>query len=307
MADANEVEKVVVKDAQDQILGAPNPGETANGVVTNKTNPNEKPAGWDEQHNPETAEQKAAKEKLAAEAKAKEEADKAKTDEDKAAEEAAKKAEEDKEKWDGKEYITLEDPNGQAAIDLLKEKGVSPTEANAIFQAAIESGKLEDVKWDELEAKVGKSHAQLIRTGVENFYNNKYKVQQAEVIELKKIVGGDANWTKISTWAKAAEKVDAGIATKVAGIRKALDIGGYAAEIGVKELKALYEADPKNGGLGQNKVLEGERVDTSQGTPLGREEYLELTKKAHARSRGPEPGELASLNARRVAGQKLGK
>jgi len=54
-----------------------------------------------------------------------------------------------KEGWQ-KEYVKVENPDAQAAIDLMNEAGVSPIEANAIFEKAIKSKDLNDIDWATL-------------------------------------------------------------------------------------------------------------------------------------------------------------
>jgi len=116
-------------------------------------------------------------------------------------------------------------------------------------------------------------------------------------------MGGEANWVKVKDWAQAKEKVDPSYAKKVSEYRKMIDTGGFSAESAGKALKADYEADPKNGGLGQAAITRGQTViDTSAGAPLSREDYNKELHKAHRRN-APD-ADLQALHNRRRAGMQ---
>jgi hypothetical protein len=243
------------------------------------------------------------------EALAKEEADK------KAAEDAAKKADEeaakvktddDDGKWKEEEWVAVGNEHADAAIELMKEAGVKPVEGNEIFKDAIASGDLSKVKWDVLEARIGAAKAKLVRAGVESYFNSEYKAQQEIVGYAHDKVGGEEGWTKIQTWAKKAEKSDAKFASDLNEYRKALKVGGFAARAAVDAIKAAYEADPKNGSIG-NKPLERGKVDPTpkvEGEPLNRLQFFREMEKAGG-DRAPKHV-VEALRARRQAGVKLG-
>ncbi|MEX0583911.1 MAG: hypothetical protein WD185_09595 [Sneathiella sp.] len=202
------------------------------------------------------------------------------------------------------EYVTLDDPSGQAVINLLKEANVTPTEANAIFAKAIASGDLADVDWATLEAKVGKDKALLAKNGVESYYNNKFAVARATIAKTYEIMGGEENWGKVRTWAQTAEKTDAAVKQKIDGIRKMIDLGGYSAEAGATELKRMYEAAPGNSGLGTAKITTGDTVVSVTGGPLSRTDYMTAMHAANnAQAKAPV---FEALRARRRAGMAAG-
>lgn len=233
-----------------------------------------------------------AAEKAAAEAKTLADA-KAITD----AAEAAKATE--REGWQ-KEYVTIDNPDAQAAIDIMNKAGVSPVEANAIFAKAIESGNLADVDWATLEAKTDAATARLVKNGIEKYHNDVVSVQNKTVAEVHGIMGSEANWITVRAWAQAQEKTDPTFKAKVADYRKALDTGGFAAKAAAQALKADYEAHPDNGGLGQQRITRGDTAASGEAAPLSRADYLDAVKAAE-RNRA-SPAAMEALHNRRRAG-----
>ena len=235
--------------------------------------------------------------------------DAAKAAEAKAAEEAAKAKEQEQqdEPDDGSpiEYVELQDPTGNAVIGLLKEAGVAAVEANAIFEDALKSGDYKKIKWDLLKSRLGDAKFVLAKQGIEQFYENTYKKNIATRDEAYSIVGGEENWKKVAAWVGRVEKADPARKAEFDEIRAGINAGGRMAKHAITDLKTMYEADPKNNGLGTAKVVHGERrpMDTS-GQPLGRAEYLKLVKEAHEK-RAPQSVH-ADLQARRRAGRAAG-
>ncbi len=90
-------------------------------------------------------------------------------------------------------------------------------------------------------------------------------------------------------------------------IRKAIDLGGYAAEAAVGELKRMYEASPTNKGLGTGKPVQGSTAAPAvDGSALSRADYMrERHKLAEAGALDTDP-RVGALYARRQAGRKSG-
>jgi DNA polymerase III gamma/tau subunit len=243
------------------------------------------------------------KEKEEAEAKVKTET------EAKAAEEAAKKkAEEEaksKEEW-SKEWLTTGNAHADAAISIMKEAGMKPVEGNEVFEEAIKAGDLSKVKWELLDARLGKDKAFLVRTGIENYFNTEYTAQQEVVKYAHEKVGGEAGWDKVKDWAQKVEKTDAAFKRNLDEWRGGLKLGGFAARAAVDAIKAAYEADPKNGSLTATKHERGTVTPTGN-TPvegLSRRGYTDELEKAGG-DRAPKAVQEA-LWARRQAGMKAG-
>ena len=218
--------------------------------------------------------------------------------------EAKRVADEAAAKDDG-EYVSFEDPSGQAVINLLKEAKVSRAEADAIFKEGIVGKDPSKINWQLLEEKLGKDKAALAKVGIEQFYQNQIVKTDETVAAVHKTVGGKENWEVLRTWVAKVEVADPTQKTKFDDIRRGIAAGGYLAELAAKDLKAQYDADPTTNGLGTAKVLSGDKpADTSQGTPLTRGEYYKLRQEYE--KRGAKQAELSALFARRRAGQAAG-
>lgn len=204
-----------------------------------------------------------------------------------------------------KSYATMTDsPAATAAIDLLKEAGVGPNEANGFFAKALASGDLKDIDVAGLEAKLGKAKATLVMTGVTAHYNAVAQKGAETVAQVHAIFGGEQNWTAVKTWAQASEKTDPALKSKIDDIRGMIDEGGYRAEAGSRELLRLYNAAPATKGLGTAKLAVGDSTGTVVGTHLTRTDYITELKAAH--DRGAKPVEIQAIDARRRAGKAAG-
>ena len=258
----------------------------------------------------------AAAAKLAAEAAKPKSAQQA--EDEKAIEEAKLKEDESKPKEEEKAEETTEDESWQeawvrtgnadadAAIELMEAAGMKPVEGNEIFKDALETGDLSKVRWDLLEARLGKAQARLVRTGVEAYNETEYKEQLAIRNEAFELVGGEENWSKVQKWAEASSKKDAKFASTRKEWQKALTVGGFAARAAVKAIKEAYEADPKNNSLGNTAPVRGVASPAAkvEGAPLSRRAYFEEMQKAGG-DRAPQ-SVRDNLRARRLAGQQAG-
>jgi hypothetical protein len=271
-------------------------GQTTAGapVPPPKDSGNAKPPGWDEQHGDPAA-------KEAAPAPKQPEAGKDTPAQEKAPDEAPKPKEPG---GPLKDYVTLDNPHGQAAIEVLKESGVDPNEAESFFAKAIKTGDLADVDWASLEARVGKSKALLIKTGVENFHGAEKAKVDATVTTVHEIFNGAENWDKVRTWAHGKEKADAGFKKQVEDIRELLDMGGAKAAAGARELLRLYNSDSGTKGLQNGRLVVGDATGTVIGAPLSRADYIAELKKAH--NTGASQTVIAQIDARRRAGKAQG-
>lgn len=207
------------------------------------------------------AREKAAREAAEAAAKKVEEA---------AAAEAAKKAAEAE--WDG-QWVEMPDPSAQAVVNLLKAEGVTAREAQMIFKDAMDTHDPSKVKWDVVEEKLGKDKAALARAGVTDYYNRQTQAKN-EVRDLVfKTVGGQDNYEKINKWVIAQETADSKNVKLFDSIRKGFDAGGRVAELAAKELVSMYEADPKNNGLGTTKITAGTTAPASNAQAISKADF----------------------------------
>lgn len=73
-------------------------------------------------------------------------------------------AKEDDKKAPTGQFIKIGDPAADAAIEVLKESGVTPQEAQEFFAKAMQSGNLADIDWNTIEAKLGSAKTYLVKT-----------------------------------------------------------------------------------------------------------------------------------------------
>lgn len=207
------------------------------------------------------------------------------------------------EEWKN-EYVTLDHPAAQAAIDVLKENNVSPVEANDIFKDAIEKKDISLVKWADLEKKIGPAKTALVKAGITQFDNEVVSKVKATVTAAYEIVGSEQNWETIKTWAQATEKTDAAFAGKIAEYRKAIELGGWAAQQAVTALKNDYNAAPGNKGLGVTKLVQGGKAVPAGLQTISKADYLKEMKALH--DRNAPSNEIATLRQRRLASRSAG-
>lgn len=208
------------------------------------------------------------------------------------------------EKPDIGNYISMDDPAAQGAIDVLKEAGVHVKDADKFFAKAVKSGDLNDVDWAGIEAAVGKAKAFLIQSGVTTYYNNLQAQVHATVKQTHDIFGGAQNFDTVKAWAQAKEKGDEGFKGQVDAIRDLLNEGGAKAAAGARELLRLYNSDGGTKGLDAVKLVTGDTTGKVIGVPLTRADYITELKAAHDRRASPQ--ELAAIDARRKAGMAAG-
>lgn len=207
---------------------------------------------------------------------------------------------------DGKiEYLELKDPTGNAVIELLKEAGVKAVEANLIFEEAYKTGDPTKIKWDVLKSRLGDAKFVLAQQGIEAFYNTTYKKNAESTATAYEIVGGEDNWKKVVAWVKRTEAANPKLKADFDEIRAGIDAGGRLLKHSVTDLKAMYEADAKNNGLGVGKVVKGSSVPGPLGgTAMSRGDYLTAMKEAM--DKRASPAVIANLRARRAAGRQQG-
>lgn len=207
--------------------------------------------------------------------------------------------------WDG-EYTKFDDESADSVVDLLKEAGVGGREAQLIFAKALETDNVDDVKWDVIKEKLGPAKAKLAEVAIRDYYSRVYSKHVATTNAAYEAVGGKENWEKVAKWSRTAQARDPSLKGQFDEIRAGINHGGKLAAFAVSELKALYEADTKNKGLGNSKVTRGDSgVDEgANGAPMSKREYHAAIKKAHADR--ASPAEIASIRARRQAGAKRG-
>ena len=233
------------------------------------------------------------------------EADKAKVAEAEAAALEAKKAEEAPEepKVDPAkiiaeaEYVKYNDPAADAAVEMLREKGIDAKESAAWFAPVLESGDINKMDIAAMEAKLGKNQAQLVATAVKDYYTRQLQSIQTTTKAVAEVLGGEDAMKKVQAWV-GTMKADHARAKEVADLVAMMDRGEYSAKIAAKELRALFEGDPSNKSLSLKQVS-GDGVERNNAqSALTRAEYLKEMKVAQAANNTARIAELRSIRAR---------
>lgn len=297
-------EQVVVDKSNEQALGAPD------GVLNRDISDGHSNKGPDAPPEPsnqppakvETAEEKAATAKAeadaaaktAADALAKEAADKAEADAKAAEIEESKKA-----------YPTYGDETADAVIDMLKESNVTPAEADEIFRSAVEAGSLEGIDWTKLAEKTGAAKANLIKTGVTDYYNRINEGVKSVVDAVISVAGSKENFAVVAKWAQAKEAAEPAFSKELDSYRKMLDSNNpTTAKLAADALLKAYNADPKNSSLDVRRV-DGDKPPADNGfVPLSRADYIKELHVAQSKNDGEA---VKALNARRLQSVRLGK
>jgi len=248
---------------------------------------------------PPTAEEKAALEKVeaeAAEAKAKTDAaEKAKAD--KTAEDEKDKTPLDTETWGSTGH-----EGADAALGLLQNAGVTPEEAKAMLFDAVSEGDLSKVDWKAVEAKIGADKTKLVKIGAEGFLRDTATRNTQIIKDISVVAGSEENWKTVAAWAKTNLDGD-----QLAEWRGMIDVGGAQARFAAGEIVAAFNADTNNSTLdtsGGNPEEKGDNTPGKTGEAVDRKEYAEKMAKLYQRGRVPTAGEIETLNAARARGRK---
>lgn len=198
------------------------------------------------------------------------------------------------------EYPDYGDTNANAVVELLKEAKVTAEEAHALFATAVDTGDFSTVDHAKLVEKLGKAKADLVLLGVQSYYNVTTAKVQATVTAVHNEVGGEANYKKILTWARAKANTDKAFAEQASELNKMFDLGKTSAVIAGRELAKLYEKDAGNSSLVRKQITGDGAVTTSGsgGEYISRNDYLEKVKVAQAKG---DTHEVARLRAQRTA------
>jgi hypothetical protein len=205
------------------------------------------------------------------------------------------------------EWVYEGHPAADAALDLMKESGLTQIDVKAIFGVAVKSRNLADVDTKTLVSKLGQTKANLVMAGITQFYNESTAHANGIKTMVHELAGGDKAWAQVAKWAQGREKADTNFAKTLKETRGLIEKGGHAAKLAAQDLIAQYNADPATKGLqnGQLVTKTGATVGQGQNAPMGRQEFLTAMKTEHNKSR-PDPRVINALRARRDAGRKAG-
>jgi len=257
------------------------------------------------------AAEKAKAEELAKEtpeAKAEREASEAKAAaEAKAAEDAKKKEAGDV------EWMTTDNKQFNASLNLMKAAGMKPEEADAIFGEAAQVGDLTKVDRAALVEKVGEDQAELIMAGFTNYVATEGQAILERVTKVHEAVGGTENFAAMSKWARGKAAGDPAFKKQVEDITSMMNSGNdLQADLASKEFLRLYNSDSGNSTITtSNTTVDVTAAKTSpakpSATPITAREFAEKSDYIMRTKRGADQtAALAALSADRAAGRRKG-
>lgn len=166
------------------------------------------------------------------------------------------------------------DDVGDSVLQLLQNSGTTPETAKALLWDAVQAGDATKIDRDALVEAVGKTKANLIMAGMENYVGNIAK-RAAEVTQLvNEAVGGNDNWKAIRDWAK--ENLSENDMLDYADM---IDKGGRKASLAAKDLKEQYEAAGHTFAESTTQVTPSGKPKPEVIEPLSKREYFEALDK----------------------------
>jgi len=193
---------------------------------------------------------------------------------------------------------------GDAVLGLLQNAGVTPEEAKTLLFDAVMAGDMSKVDNAALEKKIGKDKATLVMAGAKAFLNDRSAKNELIVKDIKDVAGGEENWSKVTSWAKAE---GSGISEDQLGeYRDMIDNGGAQARFAASELVKAFNASGDNTTLTTPTTTPetvGDGGSPPSGRAMNRNEYAAAVAKAHKHGRLPAQSELDELSAARKRGR----
>jgi hypothetical protein len=162
------------------------------------------------------------------------------------------------------------DDVGDSVLQLLQNSGTTPETAKALLWDAVQEGDVTKIDRDALVEAVGKTKANLIMAGMENYVGGIAK-RAAEVTEVvNNAVGGNENWRAIRDWAKENLSDE-----DMADYADMIDKGGRKASLAAKDLKEQYEAAGHTFAESTEQVTPSGKPKPETLEPLTKREYFE--------------------------------
>lgn len=197
-----------------------------------------------------------------------------------------------------------------AAVTVLKDSGLTKVDAELLFKDAMESGDLGKIDQKALLAKLGgdKTKVATVMALVRGYHASEKARFDALLSDYHSLVGGKEAYDTVAAWSNKV--TDPKVRKEIAELRPIIIEGGKNGKLALKELVALYKADPNTKGLTNGKLNNnGRAAGKEAGEPLSRNAYADAVKKVeYDRSLTPKAKEaaLSALSARRAAGRRAG-
>lgn len=230
-------------------------------------------------------------------------AEPAKKDEPAAADEPAKADPADTGTEPETEFVSYGHAGADAAVSMLKESGVTVDEAKSIFAEVAKTNDISKIDYKALEAKVGKTKADLIVAGVKDYYSAELGKAEAIKNAVHTVVGGEESLKKITTWLAGEKTKNPELASEIAVYAEMMQQGPIQAKTAARALLDLYNASDKTSGL-NNNLIKGDAAADTKVEYIDRQTFIQ---KLMVAERTGNVAEAARLRAQRAATVKAGK
>ena len=201
------------------------------------------------------------------------------------------------------EFVSYGHAGADAAVSMLKESGVTVDEAKSIFAEVAKTNDVSKIDYKALEAKVGKTKADLIVAGVKDYYSAELGKAEAIKNAVHTVVGGEESMQKITTWLVGERTKNPELDSEIAVYAEMMQQGPIQAKTAAKALLDLYNASDKTSGL-NNNLIKGDAAADTKVEYIDRPTFIQ---KLMVAERTGNVAEAARLRAQRQATIKAGK
>lgn len=202
------------------------------------------------------------------------------------------------------------DETANSVMRLLQNSGMEPDRASELFMVTEGEGddavtrvrKPGEIDRAALEKELGKTRADLVMAGVEN-WSAKHEANVKAVLDtVHEAAGGKEQWETAIAWAnKNIEQADRDI---LAGM---INQGGLQAKLAAEHIAVMYSNAPDTNAL-SGVELKGDTSGGNTGEAISSSEYVERREAAQRKLSGPQLAKaIAALDAARARGRKQGK
>lgn len=180
---------------------------------------------------------------------------------------------------------------GNSTLQLLQNAGVTPEDAKALLYDAVSKNDMSLIDKDALTKAVGEANATIILLGAKTYAAEVADNNTAIAKEVHGVVGSEANWETIQTWAETnvsdADKLE---------LNQMIVGGGAKARFAATELMNKYNADKANTEITDTARVDGD-VDTSSQSDMltAKQAYAKL---AEANRKGLDTTAIRAARAR---------
>lgn len=170
-------------------------------------------------------------------------------------------------------FKKIGDPGVDAALDMLKSKGLTSADAVEAFGKFMQSGNPADLNMQFLVNKVGEGMAAVVAGNLKAYAASQVARHQGLLKTADEVAGGEGKWAPFKDWFHAKEKSDPAFAAGDAKeIREMFMKGGRWTVAAAKDIMDMYSKDPNTSGANNGKLVKPAAGQTI-GETLTRQEF----------------------------------